>query len=196
MDLEGSVFGTFGLNPDHTRFPVWLLALGGFRCVRGVVGMVSIPEVQLAPRPGIDLVPLNSHLVRVRGKPFAAAASTYGKPVRIDVASVEVLPEPPVDLESPPPGGCVVHGVIYDAQGHIYACSGGGNWCSAALPLPGGCSGPRTPPKYPSPDAPCPAGSKSVKEVGFCERSCWTRGYGGMCCEVDLDSGGCGKKAQ
>jgi hypothetical protein len=84
-----------------------------------------------------------------------------------------------------PPGGCIVQHVIYDESGQVYGCGyGGGNWCSAALPLPGGCRGPRQPPTYPPEGSPCPSGSRKAEEVGFCGRPCWTPGYGGNCCDI------------
>jgi hypothetical protein len=100
-------------------------------------------------------------------------------------AVLSLLQPGPPPANDVPPGGCIVDNVIYDESGQVYACGyGGGNWCSAALPLPGGCRGPRTPPKYPPPDAPCPPGSMAAAEAGFCSRACWTRGYGGRCCDI------------
>lgn len=44
---------------------------------------------------------------------------------------------------SDPPGGCKQDGIIYQANGSVWGCEGGGNWCANAGPLPGGCAGAR-----------------------------------------------------
>jgi hypothetical protein len=38
---------------------------------------------------------------------------------------------PPAE-ETAPPGGWIQDEVIYDAQGNVYGCQGGGNWCAGA----------------------------------------------------------------
>ena len=184
IDLEGLVGSNKARHPNGSMFTFYFLALGGWRCVQGIVGTSTLPEVQLAPRPHVELAGLLGHRVRVKGFPFAKTTAWHVRPVVLDVESVLALPEPPVDTESPPPGGCVVDSVIYDESGAVYGCGGGGNWCSAALPLPGGCRGPRTPPKFPPPGSPCPPGSRKAEDVGFCGRECWTPGYGGNCCDM------------
>ena len=30
-------------------------------------------------------------------------------------------------------------GIIYESNGAVWGCDGGGNWCANAGPLPGGC---------------------------------------------------------
>ena len=45
------------------------------------------------------------------------------------------LPEGPPSETTAPPGGWIQDEVIYDAQGNVYGCYGGGNWCSRAPAL-------------------------------------------------------------
>ncbi|MDP2307453.1 MAG: hypothetical protein Q8P18_15610 [Pseudomonadota bacterium] len=43
-------------------------------------------------------------------------------------------PEEPLGEEQPPAGGWIQDEVIYDAEGKVYGCVGGGNWCGNSPP--------------------------------------------------------------
>ena len=49
----------------------------------------------------------------------------------------EAAPPPMPDegfVEKAPEGGWIQDEVIYDAEGNVYGCMGGGNWCAKAPP--------------------------------------------------------------
>ncbi len=49
---------------------------------------------------------------------------------RPGAASDVATPPPPPDTDRPPPGGWIADGVIYDRDGSVYGCVGGGNACA------------------------------------------------------------------
>jgi hypothetical protein len=42
--------------------------------------------------------------------------------------------EEPLGDEQPPAGGWIQDEVLYDADGNVYGCVGGGNWCASSPP--------------------------------------------------------------
>ena len=58
------------------------------------------------------------------------------------VGGTAIADEPPrkaSDGRPIPTGGCEVDEIIYDAEGMVYGCVGGGNWCANSPPKPGVC---------------------------------------------------------
>jgi hypothetical protein len=59
--------------------------------------------------------------------PHAAPAPP---PAKVAPAPAPAEPDGPPPEETPPAGGWIQDEVIYDAQGDVYGCVGGGNWCA------------------------------------------------------------------
>ncbi|MES2638034.1 MAG: hypothetical protein V4850_01070 [Myxococcota bacterium] len=71
------------------------------------------------------------------GGPEEADVSTPSPPPPVEVP-VAPPPEPAVEEviaeEVAPAGGWIQDEVIYDAEGKVYGCVGGGNWCGNSPP--------------------------------------------------------------
>ncbi|MFN7144853.1 MAG: hypothetical protein ACK4YP_13840 [Myxococcota bacterium] len=64
-----------------------------------------------------------------------ACADPFDAPPPPSTPAADVkTPAPAEDTEEPPPGGWIRDGVIYAADGTIYGCVGGGNWCAGPPP--------------------------------------------------------------
>lgn len=64
-----------------------------------------------------------------------ACANPFDTPTPPSPPTADVkTPEPPGADEQPPPGGWIKEGVIYAADGTVYGCVGGGNWCAGPPP--------------------------------------------------------------
>ena len=129
----------------------------------------ATPNVPVpTPPPPAPLTAPTTAEVVPRLSPPPAATAPPNPPARPQKASRAT----PV---AAPPGGCELDGITYEADGSIWACGGGGNWCSTAPRLPGGC------PKVKRPT--CPDGAVELDEIErqgkSCPRACWTDGH---CC--------------
>jgi hypothetical protein len=65
----------------------------------------------------------------------SAASPTPGAAPAGPPGSQSSVPRPVAD----PPGGCQANEVIYERNGAVWGCVGGGNWCANSPPLKGGC---------------------------------------------------------
>lgn len=101
----------------------------GSQCVDPPGRQVAAPQEAPAEAPGPEPVPTPAP------QPPPVAMPQPVKP-----------PTPPRSRAvrvSDPPGGCKLDGVIYEANGSVWGCEGGGNWCASSGPLRGGCAGAR-----------------------------------------------------
>lgn len=68
------------------------------------------------------------------GGPEEADIATPPPEVQAPPPEPAPAPEAPPVVEQPPAGGWIQDEVIYDAEGNVYGCVGGGNWCSDSPP--------------------------------------------------------------
>lgn len=78
----------------------------------------------------MDRLPKLAPLLAAGALAALACANPFADPPAGDAGDVATPPpeEPPPD--APPPGGWIKDGVIYDKDGSVYGCVGGGNACA------------------------------------------------------------------
>lgn len=102
---------------------------------------LSCSDPSRSPSPSMSLRPVLASAL------LAILACSGGAPEEADVVTAPPLPVPtepaapapaleePLGDEQPPAGGWIQDEVIYDAEGKVYGCVGGGNWCGSSPAL-------------------------------------------------------------
>jgi hypothetical protein len=87
----------------------------------------------LAHMPRVLALVVLASILACSGGPPASDVATP-PPAPVEPAPTPAVEEPLGD-EQAPVGGWIQDEVLYDADGNVYGCVGGGNWCASAPPL-------------------------------------------------------------